>query len=93
MLIIGYGQIGQRVGRVCRALGMNVIATRRNRVEQDDIAEVHPTSDLPRLLPRAHALIITAPLPETKGLIGEKELAALPREAHTGECGSRDDRR
>jgi len=79
-LIIGYGQIGQRVGRVCRALGMSVIATRRNRVEQDDVAEVHPTSDLPQLLPRAHALIITAPLtPETKGLIGEKELAALPR--------------
>ena len=78
-LIIGYGQIGQRVGRVCRALGMTVIATRRNRIEQDGVAEVHPTSDLPHLLPRAQALIITAPLtPETKGLIGKKELAALP---------------
>lgn len=82
VLIIGYGQIGQRVGRVCHALGMTVIATRRNRVEQKDVAEVHPTSDLPQLLPRAQALIITAPLtPETKGLIGEKELAALPRGA------------
>ena len=81
-LIIGYGQIGQRVGRVCHALGMNVIATRRTRIEQDDIAEVHPTSDLPQLLPSAQALIITAPLtPETKGMIGEKELAALPRGA------------
>ena len=81
-LIIGYGQIGQRVGRVCRALGMTVIATRRNRVEQDDVADVHPTSDLPQLLPRAEVIIITAPLtPETKGLIGEKELAALPRGA------------
>lgn len=81
-LIVGYGQIGRRVGRVCRALGMTVIATRRNRVEQDAIADVHPTSDLAHLLPRAHALIITAPLtPETKGLIGEKELAALPRGA------------
>jgi len=81
-LIIGYGQIGQRVGRVCRALGMNVIATRRNRVEQDAIAEVHPTSDLSQLLPRAEAVVITAPLTlETKGLIGERELAALPRGA------------
>jgi phosphoglycerate dehydrogenase-like enzyme len=81
-LIIGYGQIGQRVGRVCHALGMNVIATRRNRVEADALAEVHPTSDLPQLLPRAQFVIITAPLtPETKGLIGERELAALPRGA------------
>jgi phosphoglycerate dehydrogenase-like enzyme len=81
-LIIGYGQIGQRVGRVCRALGMNVIATRRNRVEQDAIAEVHPTTDLPQLLPRAEVIIIAAPLtPETKGLMGERELAALPRGA------------
>jgi len=79
VLIIGYGQIGQRVGRVCHALGMTVIATRRQHLESDDVAEIHPTSDLPHLLPRAHALIITAPLtPETKGLIGEKELAALP---------------
>ena len=37
---------------------------------------------LPQLLPRSHALIITAPLtPDTKGLIGEKELALLPRGA------------
>ena len=82
VLIIGYGQIGQRVGCVCRALGMNVIATRRNRVEQDAFAEVRAISDLPQLLPRAEVIIITAPLtPETRGLIGEKELAALPRDA------------
>jgi phosphoglycerate dehydrogenase-like enzyme len=61
---------------------MTVIATRRNRIEQDDVAEVHPTSDLPQLLPHAQMLIVTAPLtPETKGLIGERELAALPRGA------------
>jgi phosphoglycerate dehydrogenase-like enzyme len=81
-LIVGYGQIGQRVGRVCRALEMTVLAARRNRVEQDDVAEVYPIADLARLLPRSQALIITAPLTaETKGLIGEKELALLPRGA------------
>lgn len=79
-LIVGYGQIGQRVGRMCAALGMRVIATRRNRLEKDAIAEVYATSALSTLLPRADTLIITAPLtPETKGLIGEKELALLPR--------------
>ena len=81
-LIVGYGQIGQRVGRVCRALEMTVLATRRNRLEQDGVAEIHPISALPQLLPRSQALIITAPLtPETRGLIGEKELALLPRGA------------
>jgi phosphoglycerate dehydrogenase-like enzyme len=81
-LIIGFGQIGQRVGRMCQALGMNVIATRRQQPESNDVAEVHPTSDLPQLLPRAQVLIITAPLtPGTNGLIGEKELAALPHGA------------
>ena len=79
-LIIGYGQIGRRVGRVCHALEMTVIATRRDRVEGDAYAEVHRNTDLPHLLPRADILIITAPLtPETKGLIGEKEIALLPR--------------
>ncbi len=82
VLIIGYGQIGRRVGRVCRALAMTVLATRRNRVEQDDSAEVYPFAALPQLLPRSHVLMITAPLtPETKGLIGETELALLPRGA------------
>ncbi len=79
-LIVGYGQIGQRVGRVCAALGMTVIATRRNRLEKDAVAEVFATSDLSALLPQANVIIITAPLtPETKDLIGEKELALLPR--------------
>jgi phosphoglycerate dehydrogenase-like enzyme len=80
VLIIGYGQIGPRVGRVCRALGMNVIATRRNSAGFDDNAQIYLASDLSQLLPRAEAVVITAPLTlETKGLIGEKELAALPR--------------
>jgi phosphoglycerate dehydrogenase-like enzyme len=61
---------------------MTVLAARRQRLEQDDAAEVHPISDLPQLLPRSHVLIITAPLtPETNGLIGAKELALLPRGA------------
>jgi phosphoglycerate dehydrogenase-like enzyme len=85
-LIVGYGQIGRRVGRVCRALEMTVLAIRRHptpsgRGETEAIpAEVYTPRDLSDLLPRAHVLIITAPLtPETKGLIGERELALLPR--------------
>lgn len=81
-LILGYGAIGQRVARLCRALEMDVLAVRR-RVSQssDEFAqEIHPLAALPDLLPHAHALIIGLPhTPETDGLIGARELAMLQR--------------
>jgi len=77
-LILGYGAIGQHVGRVLQAMGLRVMGIRRTP-QPDDIAEVHPVTALPDLLPQTDILMITAPLtPETEGLIGEKELALLP---------------
>ncbi|OHB79070.1 MAG: hypothetical protein A2W31_01910 [Planctomycetes bacterium RBG_16_64_10] len=81
-VIVGYGHIGRRVGRACRALDMTVLATRRHRLEPDDVAETHSFVDLPQLLPRSQVLIITAPLtPATAGLIGARELGLLSRGA------------
>lgn len=83
-LILGYGAIGRRIARVCQALGMDVIATRRSLAvpEQADGVTVYPGGALRDLLPRAGALVITLPLtPETEGLIGTAELAALPEGA------------
>lgn len=78
-LILGYGAIGQRVGVMCRALGMSVLGVRRNA---DDQPDVYPLESLPELLPRAHVLMICLPgTPETEDLIGEKELALLPEDA------------
>jgi phosphoglycerate dehydrogenase-like enzyme len=80
-LILGYGSIGRRTAEVCRALDMDVLATRRSvkSVSTDGPAEVYPASDLDNLLPRADALIITLPLtPETRGLIDARRLALLP---------------
>jgi phosphoglycerate dehydrogenase-like enzyme len=76
-LILGYGAIGQSVARACRGLGMDVLATRR-RVGDQDPDGVYGPEALHRLLPRADVLIIALPLTEeTKGLIGEAELALL----------------
>lgn len=82
VLILGFGAIGQHVGRVCQALGMRVLAVRR-RPDAPGPAEVaaaifgYPA--LPDLLPQAEVLMITLPLTEeTRGLIGERELALLP---------------
>ena len=82
-VVLGYGEIGRRVARACHALGMKVLATRRTiATPSDEVAEIHPPADLPRLLPRADTLIVTLPLtPETKGLLGEAELRLLPRGA------------
>jgi phosphoglycerate dehydrogenase-like enzyme len=83
-LILGYGAVGREVGRLCRALGMEVVGVRRS-APVDPVAEpveVCAVSDLPDLLPRADALIICLPhTSETDGLIGEHELQRLPPDA------------
>jgi phosphoglycerate dehydrogenase-like enzyme len=82
VVVLGYGAVGRYICRVLRALGSTVIAVRRHGVRggepSDDATAVHPTSDLPTLLPRATALVIAAPLTsETRGLLDSAALAAL----------------
>lgn len=85
VLILGYGEIGRRVARTCRSLGMNVLATKRNAFERDTDQfpeEVHPPDKLHELLPLAQALVIALPLTkETEGLIGERELGLMPSDS------------
>lgn len=85
-LILGYGAIGWRVAHLCRGLGMDVLAIRRQSnvrgvdpTSLEPAEEIYPPSALTNLLPRADALIICLPhTPETDGLIGGAELALLP---------------
>lgn len=83
-LILGYGAIGQHVAKLCRAFGMEVMATKRqlSSAKQSGGVSLYPAVDLADLLPRAHALIICLPLtPETRHLVGGPELALLPAAA------------
>ncbi len=82
-LILGYGNIGQHVGRVCTALGMQVLAIRRHPERTvDPPGEVYPSEELRNLLPQADVLIITLPLTDkTSGVIGEEEINLLPKNA------------
>ncbi|MBC8066547.1 MAG: hydroxyacid dehydrogenase [Chlorobia bacterium] len=76
-LVFGYGAIGQRIGRVCEALGMRVTGVRRNGPFYD---QVRPTDELDQLLPNAEALFIALPLtPETKGLMNAERIDKLPK--------------
>ena len=68
--IVGAGKIGSRVADVAEALGCRVLTNRR-----------HPDGvsvDLPTLLRASDIITIHTPLtPETRGLIGEAELAMM----------------
>lgn len=82
VLLLGYGHIGQHIGQVCQAMGMRVLAIRRQLTEVDSSrvgVAVHSPKDLHALMKRAQVLIITLPgTPETDAMIGEHELALMP---------------
>lgn len=79
-LVVGWGAIGQRVGRALRGIGMNVLGIRRSGGRSEP--GVYASEALHDLLPRADALVLCVPAtPETRGLIGERELALLPANA------------
>ena len=63
-----------------RLAGFEVASvTRVARRPRTEPVEVHPTEDLPELLPLADVVIVVAPhTPQTEGMIGSRELAAMP---------------
>ncbi len=78
-LILGYGAIGRRISRMCRAFDMDVIALNRSgRAVIDDDIRIEPVSRLQKLLPSANAVIIALPwTSETDNLLGRSELGLL----------------
>mgnify|MGYP006282524045 CR=1 FL=1 len=76
--IIGLGRIGQQVAKIGLAFGLSVIAYNRSR---KDIPGVTLTS-LESVLKKSDILSLHIPLtPETKGLIDQKELSLMKKEA------------
>ncbi|MDX1413723.1 MAG: NAD(P)-dependent oxidoreductase [Candidatus Promineifilaceae bacterium] len=79
-LILGYGQIGRQIAKICSAFDMKILATRNNPMQSSDqyASEIHPPQSLTELLPLANTLIISLPLtPQTDNLIDAPELALL----------------
>lgn len=80
-VVLGYGAIGRRIGRICRAFGMEVVGVRRTQVS-GGAEEIVGVSQLARVLPRAQVLFITLPLtPETERILDAEAIARLPRGA------------
>jgi phosphoglycerate dehydrogenase-like enzyme len=70
VLIAGLGEIGREVARLADAFGMEVLSTRRNE------------GDLDELLPRADSVVITLPLTaETRGMFDRRRIGLLKQGA------------
>jgi phosphoglycerate dehydrogenase-like enzyme len=66
VLIAGLGEIGREVARLAEAFGMNVISTRRDE------------GDLDELLPRADSVVVTLPLTdETRGMFDGRRIGLM----------------
>ena len=76
MGIIGFGHIGQSVGRIAAALGMEVIAY--NRSHSDEGAKIAEYVELEELLSRADVISLHCPaFPATVGMINKDSIAKM----------------
>lgn len=84
--IIGFGETGTEVARLCQAAGLRVRAVRRDPSAPFP-ADLRPDwvggdDRLPELLSDSDVVVVTVPLsPATRGLIGPAELTAMGPEA------------
>lgn len=84
LLVVGLGTIGRRVAQMAAALGLRVLGVRRTATDAaPGVARVAGIESLPALLPEADFVVLVTPLtPETRGLIGERELRLMKRDAY-----------
>jgi glycerate dehydrogenase len=81
MGIIGFGNIGEGVGDVATAFGMNIIGTSSQRTDQSHRKNFR-WIDIPELLEESDVVSIHCPLlPNTKGLINKESLRKMKRSA------------
>ena len=82
--VVGTGGIGQDVGRLCAALGMRVVGTRRSRTGElpAGFDQVGGPDELHTLLSESQFVAVCCQwTPDTEGLIGVEALAAMPENA------------
>ena len=80
--VAGAGGIGMQVGRLCSALGMRVVGTRRHAVPNADLppgfSEIGGAADLDRFLPDSDVVVICCQwTPETNRLFNKDRFAAM----------------
>lgn len=103
MGVVGYGSIGREVGRLAKAFGMRLLAMRRHGGVREDRGYTVPGTGDPQghlpdtwytpdqileMLPQCDVVVVALPLTkETRGFIGERELAAMKPTAYLVNVG------
>ena len=101
--IIGYGSIGRETARLGRALGMRIVALKRNPAERVDSGwtpaglgdpdgvipeRIYGPDERMEMLAECDYVTVTLPLTEaTRGFIGEGELSAMKPNAYLVNVG------
>jgi len=80
--ILGFGVAGREVGRLVRALGMNVEAINRSGQTQEPVSFIGTLADTERVVSNADILVITIALTRsTDGLIDARKLSLMKSDA------------
>jgi phosphoglycerate dehydrogenase-like enzyme len=87
--VVGWGPIGQKLGSMLQALGMNVVAVRQQaqvkppNASASQSVEMVTFEDWEKVLPKTDWLVLACPLtPKTRQLVNAQALALLPIGAH-----------
>ncbi|HVY76717.1 MAG TPA: D-2-hydroxyacid dehydrogenase [Puia sp.] len=77
MGIIGFGDIGEKVGDLAAAFGMKVLGSRRHHTDQSNRRDFAWAS-VEEIFERSDVVSLHCPLtPETKGLVNQKTLSSM----------------
>jgi phosphoglycerate dehydrogenase-like enzyme len=83
--IVGYGDIGRAIAKRAKALEMNVLALRRRpelSAGDEHVTRLFGFEQMLEMVAQCDYVVAAAPLtPETKGLLGAKEFAAMKKSA------------
>lgn len=81
--IVGLGRIGREVAKRAKCFGMNVIYYSRTRKEEFEKEYGITYKSLDEVLSESDFLVLSVALtPETKGMIGEREINLMKRDAY-----------
>jgi D-2-hydroxyacid dehydrogenase (NADP+) len=83
LCVVGLGTLGRGIAERADALGMDVVGVRRSEESVPDVRRLYGPDDLHDAIDDARFVALATPLTdETRGLVGEAELRAMPEDAY-----------
>jgi phosphoglycerate dehydrogenase-like enzyme len=84
LAVVGLGRVGKEIARLGQCFGMRVLGNKRHTLGVDPascyVDKLYPVNDLKPMLGEADFVVLICPeTEETRGLIGEEELAAMKK--------------